>query len=160
MAKKGADVQVSEETLKEWREAFDMFDQNKDGRITSSELGDVMRSLEQSPSEEELRKMIEEVDRDGNGTVEFDEFVLMMKRTAHKIAEESPENMMLGAFAVFDKDGNGLISRTELSVVMTNLGEKLSDEEIDDMIKEADMDGDGQINYKEFIRIFYPSKPY
>lgn len=72
----------------------------------------------------------------------------MMKRTAPKIADESPENMMLEAFAVFDKDGNGLISRTELSVVMTNLGEKLTDEEVDDMIKEADIDGDGQINYK------------
>lgn len=48
---------------------------------------------------------------------------------------------------VFDKDNNGLISSTELRRVMTNLGEKLTEEEVEDMIKEADMDGDGMINY-------------
>ncbi|KAG8261332.1 hypothetical protein J6590_075188 [Homalodisca vitripennis] len=48
---------------------------------------------------------------------------------------------------VFDKNNDGLISSTELRHVMTNLGEKLSDEEVDDMIKEADLDGDGMVNY-------------
>lgn len=50
-------------------------------------------------------------------------------------------------FRVFDKNNDGLISSTELRHVMTNLGEKLSEEEVDDMIKEADMDGDGMVNY-------------
>ena len=49
---------------------------------------------------------------------------------------------------VFDKDGNGYISAAELRHVMTNLGEKLTDEEVDEMIREADIDGDGQINYE------------
>lgn len=48
---------------------------------------------------------------------------------------------------VFDKNNDGLISSSELRHVMTNLGEKLSEEEVDDMIKEADMDGDGMVNY-------------
>ena len=52
------------------------------------------------------------------------------------------------AFRVFDKDGNGFISAAELRHVMTNLGEKLTDEEVDEMIREADIDGDGQINYE------------
>ena len=46
---------------------------------------------------------------------------------------------------VFDKDGNGFISAAELRHIMTNLGEKLTDEEVDEMIREADVDGDGQI---------------
>lgn len=50
-------------------------------------------------------------------------------------------------FSVFDKNNDGLISSSELRHVMTNLGEKLSEEEVDDMIKEADMDGDGLVNY-------------
>lgn len=50
-------------------------------------------------------------------------------------------------FRVFDKNNDGLISSTELRHVMTNLGEKLSEEEVDDMIKEADQDGDGMVNY-------------
>ena len=49
---------------------------------------------------------------------------------------------------MFDKDGNGYISAAELRHVMTNLGEKLTDEEVDEMIREADVDGDGQINYE------------
>ena len=48
---------------------------------------------------------------------------------------------------MFDKDGNGYISAAELRHVMTNLGEKLTDEEVDEMIREADIDGDGQVNY-------------
>ena len=50
---------------------------------------------------------------------------------------------------MFDRDGNGFISAAELRHVMTNLGEKLTDEEVDEMIREADVDGDGQINYEE-----------
>uniref|UniRef100_A0A8R1XSG6 Calmodulin n=1 Tax=Onchocerca volvulus TaxID=6282 RepID=A0A8R1XSG6_ONCVO len=52
------------------------------------------------------------------------------------------------ASQVFDKDGNGFISAAELRHVMTNLGEKLTDEEVDEMIREADIDGDGQVNYE------------
>ena len=58
------------------------------------------------------------------------------------------------AFWVFDKDGNGYISAAELCHVMTNLGEKLTDEEVDEMIREADIDGDGQVNYEEFVHIY------
>ena len=63
----------------------------------------------------------------------------------------SCEEGLLEAFRVFDKDGNGFISASELRHVMTNLGEKLTDEEVDEMIKEADIDGDGLVNYEEFV---------
>ena len=49
---------------------------------------------------------------------------------------------------VFDKDGDGTISAAELRYVMANLGEKMTDAEIDDMLREADTDGDGKIDYK------------
>ncbi|KAL2535955.1 Calmodulin [Forsythia ovata] len=60
------------------------------------------------------------------------------------------EEELKEAFRVFDKDQNGFISAAELRHVMTNLGEKLTDDEVDEMIREADVDGDGQINYEEF----------
>ena len=62
---------------------------------------------------------------------------------------------------VFDRDGNGFISAAELRHVMTNLGEKLTDEEVDEMIREADVDGDGQINYEESaLRFSYSFQIY
>ncbi|KAL4688605.1 hypothetical protein H8959_004857, partial [Pygathrix nigripes] len=50
-------------------------------------------------------------------------------------------------------DGNGYNSAAELRHVMTNLGEKLTSEEVDEMIREADIDGDGQVNYEEFVQM-------
>lgn len=86
----------------------------------------------------------------GSGTVDFDEFVEMMIRFMKNI---DPETEMRDAFKVFDKDGNGYISASELRYVMTNLGERLSEEEVEEMIQEADIDGDGQVNYEGKIRV-------
>ena len=134
----------------EFKEAFSLFDKDGDGTITTKELGTVMRSLGQNPTEAELQDMINEVDADGNGTIDFPEFLTMMAR---KMKDTDSEEEILEAFKVFDKDGNGFISAAELRHIMTNLGEKLTDEEVDEMIKEADMDGDGQINYEEFVKM-------
>lgn len=56
-------------------------------------------------------------------------------------------------FKVFDKDGNGIIFVVELWYVMMNLGEKFMDEEVDEMIREVDVDGDGEVNYEEFVKM-------
>ncbi|KAL7097593.1 hypothetical protein ACP275_10G154100 [Erythranthe tilingii] len=120
------------------------------GCITTKELGTVMRSLGQNPTEAELQDMINEVDADGNGTIDFPEFLNLMAR---KMKDTDSEEELKEAFRVFDKDQNGFISAAELRHVMTNLGEKLTDEEVDEMIREADVDGDGQINYDEFVKV-------
>jgi len=72
---------------------------------------------------------------------------------ARKMKDTDTEEELIEAFKVFDRDGNGFISAAELRHVMTNLGEKLTDEEVDEMIREADVDGDGQINYEEFVKM-------
>lgn len=90
--------------------------------------------------------MINEVDADG--TIDFPEFLTMMAR---KMKDTDSEEEIREAFRVFDKDGNGFISAAELRHIMTNLGEKLPDVEVDEMLREADIDGDGQVNYEEFV---------
>lgn len=85
----------------------------------------------------------------GNGTVDFHEFLTMMAR---KIKDTDSEEEIRETFSVFEKDGNGSISAAELHV-MTNLGEKLTDEEVDEIIREADTDGDSQVNYEDFVQM-------
>lgn len=94
--------------------------------------------------------MVIQVDKDGTGSIDFPEFLMMM---AQKINSENAEDEVREAFKVFDGDGNGYINRNELSVVMANIGEKLDPAEIQAMIDEADVDGDGQINYEEFYNM-------
>jgi calmodulin len=142
--------QLTDEQIAEFKEAFSLFDKDGDGCITTKELGTVMRSLGQNPTEAELQDMINEVDADGNGTIDFPEFLNLM---AKKMKDTDSEEELKEAFRVFDKDQNGFISAAELRHVMTNLGEKLTDEEVDEMIREADVDGDGQINYEEFVKV-------
>ena len=67
---------------------------------------------------------------------------------ARKMKDGESTDEIREAFRVFDKDGNGYVSAAELRHVMTNVGEKLTDEEVDEMIKEADIDRDGQVNYE------------
>ena len=72
--------QLTEEQIAEFKEAFSLFDKDGDGTITTKELGTVMRSLGQNPTEAELQDMVNEVDADGNGTIDFPEFLTMMAR--------------------------------------------------------------------------------
>ena len=90
-----------------------------DGTVAKTELGAVMRSLGQYPTEAELQDMINEVDADGNGTIDFPEFLTMMTRGMH---DTDSEKEIREAFKAFDKDGDGFIEAAELRHVMTNLG--------------------------------------
>ena len=131
------------------KEAFALFDKNGDGTITVAELGVVMNNLGQNPTPTELQDMINEVDVDGNGTLEFEEFCQLMAR---QTKETGQEDELKERFKLFDRDGNGFIDRDELRTVMQQLGEKLSEDEIEEMIEDADKDGDGQIDYNEFVK--------
>ena len=129
-----------------YQQSFSLFDRDGDGCITGQELGDVMKSMGHHPTQSEVQDMINEHDADGNGTIEFPEFLAMMTRRTADLDSE-----MMQAFRVFDRDGNGYISATDLRALMENLGEELSEEEVQDMMREADGNGDGHIDYKEFV---------
>jgi calmodulin len=149
-SRKEATDNLTEEQIAEFKEAFQIFDKDGDGTITTKELGTVMRSLGQNPSDEDLQEMIEEVDEDKNGTIDFREFLGLM---AKKMKETDTEEELIEAFKVFDRDGNGKISSHELRFVMTSAGEDLSEEDIEEMIHDADTDKDGFIDYEEFVKL-------
>ena len=144
------DQTISEQAINEFKEAFNIFDKDKDGYITVKELDQIMKNLGQSPTESELQNMINEVDIDRNGTIDFGEFLgIMMK----KLKETDSEDELIEVFKIFDTDGNGLINSNELLNIMLTLGEETNKEDIEDIIKEVDHDGDGFINFEEFIRL-------
>merc|ERR1711892_658152 len=127
------------------KEAFKLFDCDRDGEITVEELGKVMRTHGFDPTEEELTDMIRNMDTNANGAIDFNEFIDMMIKRGACIEDD-----VAHAFKVFDRDGDGLITAEELRLTMNNLGEPLTEAEVKAMIAEADLDGDGKINYSEF----------
>ena len=139
---------LSKEQIADFREAFSLFDFDENGSISAKELGEVLRALGQNPSMNELSDMINEVDQDGNGTVEFAEFVILM---TNKVKEMTKEDEIYEAFMVLDKEKDDYISEKELKYFMRKVAHiKLSTEEAKAMIDFADSDGDGLITYEDF----------
>ena len=124
---RGSVTDLTGETIKEFREAFALFDKDGDGSISVTELGIVMKNMGQNPTEAELKQMIQEVDADGNGRIDFAEFVTLLAR---KMNNTDKDAEIREAFNVFDKDGSGKISGDELKSIMKSLGEDLTDEEV------------------------------
>merc|ERR1712162_32542 len=126
MSRRGAKKkpgQLTDDQLDEIREAFSLFDADASGMIDVRELKAAMRALGFEVKNEELKKMVTDVDNDGNGTIEFAEFLAMM---TGKMGEKDTRE---------------------------DIGENIDDEELQDMINQADRDGDGEINIDEFYRI-------
>lgn len=143
----------SSNQVQDLREAFRLFDKDGDGSITTDELGTVMRNLGQYPNTDELNMMLKEIDIDGDGTFSFEEFVQVMANMGgiSEQSEEDEEEELRQAFRVFDKTGCGYISASDLRAVLQCMGEDLTEDEIDEMIAEVDIDGDGRIDFEEFI---------
>ena len=120
------------------------------GTIDAKELKVAMRALGFEPKKEEIRKMISDIDKDGNGNIDFQEFLDMMTT---KMSEKDSREEILKAFRLFDDEEKGKITFRNLKRVAKELGENMTDEELHEMIEEADRDGDGEINEEEFLRI-------
>jgi calmodulin len=149
---------LSHDMIQEFREVFHLFDVNNDQSIDVAELGNAMRSLGQNPTEEELEDMIREVDNDGSGAIDFQEFLALMSR---QVNDEEIEADLKEVFSFFDHDNDGQITRDELKRGLYEIThEKLTDEEVDEIIFESklDEDSDGKLSYEEFIEFMIAAK--
>jgi len=141
---------LDEEQLSELREAFNLFDTDSSGTIDVKELKAAMRALGFTVKKAEIRKMISEIDKDESGTVEFNEFVDMM---TGRMAQRDSKEEILKVFDLFDADKTGKITFRSLKKIVSELKEDIPDEELQDMIREADKDGDGAVTADDFYRV-------
>uniref|UniRef100_A0A8C5R918 Troponin C, skeletal muscle n=1 Tax=Leptobrachium leishanense TaxID=445787 RepID=A0A8C5R918_9ANUR len=139
--------------VQEFKAAFDMFDTDGGGDISTKELGTVMRMLGQTPTKEELDAIIEEVDEDGSGTIDFEEFLVMMVRQMKEDAQGKSEEELAECFRIFDKNADGYIDSEELAEILRSSGESITDEEIEELMKDGDKNNDGKIDFDEFLKM-------
>ncbi|XP_010262278.1 PREDICTED: probable calcium-binding protein CML23 [Nelumbo nucifera] len=142
---------VSLQNVDEVEKVFKRFDANGDGKISSTELRDVLGALGSDTSPEEIHRMMSEIDTDGDGFIDLKEFAEFHKSngTGNTKAEDELKELK-DAFNLYDKDKNGLISAKELYTVLKRLGEKCSLQDCSRMINSVDVDGDGHVNFEEF----------
>ncbi|VDL21999.1 unnamed protein product [Hymenolepis diminuta] len=141
----------------EIQEAFDLFDTDKTGFIDTKDLKVAMRALGFEPKKEEIKKLIAEYDPDGKGVLSYSDFLKMM---TIKMQDKDAREEVIKAFKLFDDDETGAISLKNLKRVAKELGENITDEELQEMIDEADRDGDGVVNEAEFLRIMKKTNMY
>merc|ERR1711934_494115 len=134
-------VNISEDDMRQFKEAFELFDTDQSGTIDATELKFCMQALGFDPSPFEIKEMLEKIDQDGNGCVEFDEFVDLL---SGKMDEKDPATEMADAFAMFDKDSTGRITMKNMQDVIREMGNpELADNEpeVEQIINEINPGG-------------------
>mmetsp|Transcript_24218 Transcript_24218/g.38726 ORF Transcript_24218/g.38726 Transcript_24218/m.38726 type:complete len:156 (+) Transcript_24218:67-534(+) len=140
-------VKLSEEELAEYGEVFAYFDTDGSGSINTTELGPALRSLGFTPTEAEVEKMVDELDENADGELDFGEFLNVMVR----VRATDPLEELMDAFKVFDRDGDGTIHVKELYHIMTKMGDRITDSEMQEWLYDTEIEEGGQIEIEKFI---------
>ncbi|KAK7871882.1 hypothetical protein R5R35_006462 [Gryllus longicercus] len=135
------------------KKAFDAFDREKSGSISTDMVGEILRMLEHPVSDDHLKEIIAEVDADGSGQLEFEEFCDLAARFLIEEDAEAMQQELREAFRLYDKEGNGYISTSVLREILRELDDKVTNEDLDMMIEEIDSDGSGTVDFDEFMEV-------
>ncbi|KAM7464401.1 hypothetical protein LguiA_032522 [Lonicera macranthoides] len=138
--------------LKQLQDIFKRFDMDSDGSLTLLELAALLRSLGIKPKGEQIHVLLNNMDANGNGSIEFEELVAAILGDMEEEVLLNHDQLM-EVFRSFDRDGNGYITAAELAGQMAKMGRPLNYKELSDMMREADANGDGVISFNEFTTI-------
>lgn len=145
--------ELSEEQIVAIKKAFKMFDRENKGFIPTSRIGTLLRTMGQAFEERDLRQLIEEVDADGSGEIELEEFIPLVARFFVDDDRAKMEEQLREAFRLFDKEGVGYISVSDLREILRALDDAITEGELDEMIAEIDTDGSGTVDFDEFMEM-------
>ena len=145
-------TKMSKEELAEFREIFDLVDKDKGGSISRDELGELMDTLGIRASKEEIDLMINEIDEDNNGEIDFEEFVAVMSR---KVNANYTSAEVKSAFKAFEMDGSsGYVTIDSLRKALMSYGtEKLSLQQANDLLSQLEQDSKGRVNYIDYVNM-------
>ncbi|XP_063699879.1 troponin C-like [Culicoides brevitarsis] len=135
------------------RNAFNAFDQEKKGYIGTVMVGTILSMLGHNLDDQMLKEIIAEVDEDGSGEIEFEEFVTLAARFLVEEDAEAVQKELKEAFRLYDKEGNGYITTAVLREILRELDDALTKEDLDMMIEEIDSDGSGTVDFDEFMEV-------
>jgi Ca2+-binding EF-hand superfamily protein len=143
---------LTEDEVLEIKEAFDLFDTDKSGEIDTDELKQALSNLGIDAKNQTLQNMINDIDKNSSGTIDFDEFIDMM--TA-KMSDKDTREDLQKVFDLFlgDDDKADKIELKHLKRVAKELNENMSEDELNEMIVRADLDRDGKVSFDEFYNI-------
>ncbi|UJR14686.1 hypothetical protein I4U23_001679 [Adineta vaga] len=142
---------LTEAQRQELKDAFNVFDTDGSGKISATELSSIFRALNVNVSGQQLNQLVKQMDSNGSGQVEFDEFARVMAETFFK---KYSEDELRSAFRQFDQDGSGYIQANELEDIMSRMGRRYNKDEIKAMVSSLDKTNDGKIGFDEFIQLF------
>ncbi|KAI6649184.1 Myosin regulatory light chain [Oopsacas minuta] len=138
--------------IQEFKEAFNIIDQNRDGFIDAKDLKEMMVSLGKEVPERYIEEMLEE----SRGNLNFTMFLTLF---GEKLSGTDPEDVIKNAFACFDEEGTGKIHEDRLRELLTTMGDRFNNEQVDNMFQAVTPDENGLFDYIQFIRIIkYGSK--
>ena len=144
-------LDIPEDKVAEYKEAFDMFDRNKTGTLSIGDITKIMKNFGYPMTKEEARGMISNVDASGDGEVDFEEFVMLMEKQVHNLSDDP----VLLAFRDFDKNDDGKITNREFKYILTHVGENtFSEEEVEGLFKDCGLKEEDELEYEDFVLLW------
>ena len=145
---------IPKEVLSEYKEIFDSYDVNKNGKIERKEMKIILKKLGKNGIQEEIDEIWRAMNKiESDSTISFDDFIEFINRFNLTKNSMSTDDI-INAFEIFDRNHDGTISINEFKHILMDLGQKLSEEEVEEIFQDIDFNEDGKINYREFVEFW------